>query len=94
MANAVQIKYHGEVLCCLDQTEVKAVEPYVYCKPPVRNLFQRIGDWTYRFVTGEKTKCMVGDGESEIEPMTKILFKDGTWMKIKIPFMEFVNGYC
>ena len=94
MANSVQIKYHGEVLCCLDQTEVKAVEPYVYCKPPVRNMFQRIGDWTYRFVTGKRTKCIVGDGESEIESMTKILFKDGTWMKIKIPFIEFVNGYC
>lgn len=94
MANSVQIKYHGEVLCCLDQTEVKAVEPYVYFKPPIRNLFQRIVDWTYRFVTGKRTKCEIGDGESSIELMTKILFKDGTWIKIKIPFMEFVNAYC
>ena len=94
MANSVQIKYQGEVLCCLDQTEVKAVEPYVFCKPPIRNVFQRISDWMYRFVTGKRTSVMVGDNGSSCELGTKILFKDGTWMRLKIPFMEFVNGYC
>ena len=94
MANSVQIKWHGEVLCCLDQTEVKAVEPYVICKPPTRNLLQRIYDWTYRFMTGKRTKVTVGDNGSSCETDTKIMFKDGTWMRIKMPFMEFVDGYC
>ncbi|MBO6031813.1 MAG: hypothetical protein J6Q22_10195 [Prevotella sp.] len=94
MANAIQIKYHGETLCCLDQTEVKAVEPYVFCKPPVRNVFQRIADIAYRFATGKKRKIIVGDSESSCELGTKILFKDGTWMRIKIPFMDFVDAYC
>ena len=94
MANSIQIKYHGEVLCCLDQTEVKAVEPYISCKPPIRNVFQRIGDWIYRFVTGKRTQVMIGEHGASCEYGTKILFKDGTWMRLKIPFLEFVNEYC
>lgn len=94
MANSIQIKYHGETLCCLDQTEVKAVEPYVFCKPPGRNIFQRIGDWMYRFVTGKRLQVQIGEHGASCESWTKILFKDGTWMRLKIPFMEFVNGYC
>lgn len=94
MANSIQIKYHGEILCCLDQTEVKAVEPYVFCKPPIRNVLQRMGDWMYRFVTGKRAKALIGGNGASFESGTKILFKDGTWMRLKIPFMEFVNGYC
>lgn len=94
MANSVQIKYRGEVLCCLDQTEVKAVEPYVTFKPPIRNVFQRIYDWSYRFVTGKRQKVFIGDDGSSCELWTKIMFKDGTWMRIKMPFMDFVEGYC
>ena len=91
MANSVRIQYRGEVLCCLDQCEVKAIEPYVFCKPPIRNVFQRIADWWYRFVTGKK--CPV-DACGHTEQGTKILFKDGTWIKIRMPFLEFVHGYC
>ena len=94
MANSIQLKYHGETLCCLDQTEVKAVEPYVFCKPPIRNVLQRIGDWMYRFFTGRRTQAIIGENGASFESGTKILFKDGTWMRLKIPFMEFVNGYC
>lgn len=93
MANSTPIKYHGEVLCCLDQTEVKAVEPYVSFKPPIRNVFQRIYDWTYRFITGRRTGVFVGEGMSSCDSGTKVLFKDGTWMKIRMPFMEFVDAY-
>ena len=93
MANSIRVKYHEEVLCCLDQTEVKAVEPYVFCKPPVRNIFQRISDWAYRFITGKRTSVIVGSGGSSCESGTKILFKDGTWMKIRMPFTEFIDAY-
>lgn len=89
MANSIPIKYHGETLCCFDQTEVKAVEPYPYYKLASRNLFQRISDWCYSFFTGKKCQ----DAIESVDICTKILFKDGTWIKIKMPFMEFVDEY-
>lgn len=90
MANSIQIKYHGEVLCCLDQTEVKAVEPYVFCKPPPRNVFKRIAGCLYSFVTGRKMPII----DPVVDIGTKILFKDGTWMRLKMPFTEYVDAYC
>jgi len=90
MANSIRIKYHGETLCCLDQTEVKAVEPYVFCKPPPQNLFKRTYDWLYRFVTGKKLQ----NDNSVVDVGTKVLFKDGTWLRVRMPFMEFIDAYC
>lgn len=48
----------------------------------------------YRFVTGKRLQVQIGEHGASCESWTKILFKDGTWMRLKIPFMEFVNGYC
>lgn len=90
MANSVQIKYNGEVLCCLDQTEVKAVEPYLSYKPKPQNLIKRMRGWAIRFLSG---KSPSRDG-SDYEEWTKISFKDGTWIRIKMPFWEFANAYC
>lgn len=90
MANSIQIKWHGEVLCCLDQTEVKAVEPLAYWKVPPQNLFKRVCGRISSFFTGKAYRC--ADSEKEIQ--TKILFKDGTFLKLKMPFVEFVDGYC
>ena len=90
MANAVRIKYHGEVLCCLDQAEVKVVEPYVFKKPRPQNLIKRIAVWTRTFLTGRQ--CEKSD--ADYEEWTKVTFKDGTWIRLKMPFLEFVDGYC
>lgn len=90
MANSIQIRYHGEVLCCLDQTEVKAVEPYSYFKWPPRNLFHRIRDFLFTFFTGKKVQYPA----ESVEVFTKVMFKDGTFMKIRMPFLEFVSDYC
>ena len=91
MANSVRIKYHGEVLCCFDQTEVKAVEPYYYVKPPMpQNLFKRAYAWVYAFFTGKKNSLVVPKAECQ----TKVSFKDGTWLRVQMPFYEFVNEYC
>ena len=70
------------------------MEPYVFFKQPIRNVLQRIGDLIYRFVTGKRMQVLIGENGASFESGTKILFKDGTWMRLKIPFMEFVNGYC
>ena len=90
MANSVQIRYRGEVLCCLDQTEVKTVEPYRYRKEPPQNLLNRICGMTYQFFTGKRKE----NPDSDFEDWTKISFKDGSWIRLKIPFLEFINGYC
>lgn len=90
MANSVRIKYHGEVLCCLDQTEVKAVEPYVFRIYPQQNLIKRLYFGLRTFLTGKSPDI----GKSECEDYTKVLFKDGTWIRLKMPFLEFVNAYC
>ena len=90
MANAIRIKYHGETLCCLDQTEVKAVEPYVFRKYPPQNLFKRIVGGIQSFFTGK----LPDRGEFECEEYTKVSFKDGNWILLKMPFLEFINAYC
>ena len=90
MANSIKIKYHGEVLCCFDQTEVKAVEPYSYFKWPPKNIFRRIRDWMYVFLTGKRVQSPA----ESVEVFTKVMFKDGTYLKIRMPFLEFVNDYC
>ena len=90
MANSVRIKYHGEVLCCLDQTEVKAVEPYAFRKYPPQNIVKRVCGWMKTFITGkpaDKSEC-------DYEESTKVSFKDGTWIRLRMPFLEFVNAYC
>ena len=90
LANAARITYGGEVLCCLDQSEVKAVEPFVYRKIQPQNLWNRVRGWFYEVITGTKL-CIKSD---DVEIQTKISFKDGTWIRLKMPFMEFVNEYC
>lgn len=90
MANSVRIKYHGETLCCLDQTEVKAVEPYVFKKFRPQNVFRRAAVWIHTFITGKPSD----KSEVDHEEWTKVSFKDGTWIRLKMPFLEFVNGYC
>lgn len=90
MANSARITYRGEVLCCLDQTEVKAVEPYLFRKPLPRKVYKRIWDGLVAFFTGSQPPLAM----SESEEQTRILFKDGSSLIIKIPFYEFINGYC
>lgn len=91
MANAARIIYNGEILCCLDQTEVKAIEPYCSVKTLPQSLPKRIYNWMYTFFTGKKRQMPVAP---MYEAWTKVLFKDGTWIRIRIPFVEFVNSYC
>lgn len=91
MANSIRITYHGEVLCCLDPTEVKATEPYLFVKPQAMNVFKRLWRWLYQFLTGKRPKT---EDSVRGDSGTKVLFKDGTWMRLRIPFMEFVDGYC
>lgn len=90
LANAVKIRYQGAVLCCLDQTEVKAVEPYLYIKQPQMNIIKRVYHYMNRVITGRRVQLPL----PECEPDTKVMFKDGTWIRIKMPFMEFINEYC
>lgn len=90
MANSVRIRYSGEVLCCLDQTEVKAIEPYSHRRFAPQNLWKRMWHWIVSFYTGKP--CT--HGEESYEDWTRISFKDGTSMVLKMPFLEFVNGYC
>ena len=90
MANSVRITYRGELLCCLDQTEVEAVEPFREPKAKPQNLWKRICGFAVRFYTGKRTN----QDTSDFEERTRILFKDGTSIVVKMPFMEFVNGYC
>lgn len=89
MANSIRIKYRGEVLCCLDPTEVKAVEPSVFRKYPPQNLGKRVWRWATTFFTGKQPE----KADYDSEECTKVLFKDGTWLRIKIPFLEFLDGY-
>lgn len=90
MANSVRIKYRGEVLCCLDQSEVKAVEPYAFRKYPPQNLLKRVCGWLRTFFTGKSAD----KSECGYEESTKVSFKDGTCIRLKMPFSEFINGYC
>ena len=90
MANSVRIKYRGETLCCLDQTEVKAVEPYLFRKSPPQNILKRIMNWGKAFFAGVSPD----KGNTDCEEWTKVSFKDGTWLKIKMPFLEFISAYC
>jgi hypothetical protein len=32
--------------------------------------------------------------DADYEEWTKVSFKDGTWIRLKMPFLEFVDGYC
>lgn len=89
LANSARITYQGEVLCCFDQTEVKAVEPFRYRKEVQQNLFKRTWCSLCSFVTGNKI-----DLNKDVEIHTKVSFNDGTYLILKMPFMEFVNEYC
>lgn len=89
MANAIRIKYKGEVLCCLDPTEVRAVDHYLYFKNPPQNVFRRICGWISLFIMGK-----MKDGQrGEREDYTKVLFKDGSSLLVRMPFLEFINAY-
>lgn len=87
LANATRIKYQGEILCCLDQTEVKAVEPYVCRKFPHSNIIKRLWDWIVTIVIRKTRQVQQVDA-------TRVWFKDGTSIILKIPFWEFVNEFC
>ena len=88
MGNATPIKYRGEVLALVDPTAVKAVEPYVQVRTRPRNLWQRLRGYALKFVFGT---CPV---DAETENYTKLCFKDGTWLKLRMPFYEYINEYC
>lgn len=89
LANSARITYNGEVLCCFDQTEVKAVEPFRYKKEEPHNIFKRVWGSLCYFLTGKKT-----DLNQDVDIHTKVSFNDGTYLILKMPFMEFVNAYC
>lgn len=90
MANLIPIVYKGETLACLDPTQVKAVEPFVMFKSRpsdsrlknfmtfVRRIFNR------RFIPTEL---------SIREDWTKISFKDGTFIRIRMPFFDYLAAY-
>ena len=88
MGNATPIKYKGEVLALVDPTAVKAVEPYFQVKKKPRNLWQRLRGWALQVLFG------TNPFEAEMESYTKLCFKDGTWLKLRMPFYEYINEYC
>lgn len=91
LANSVRITHNKEVLCCLDQTEVKAVEPFFeYSEMPV-NIWKRGWSGMYSFLTGKKS---LSQPMLHCSEKTRIRFKDGTEMILRMPFLEFVNAYC
>ena len=89
MGNNVRITYRGEVLATIDPTQVKSVEPYVYCIYKPQNLKQRIVAGLRKFFTGRIT-----DFEGDRFTYTKVSFRDGTFIKIRMPFYDFINEYC
>lgn len=90
LANSVRITYNKEVLALIDQTEIKAVEPYIYVKPKPLNLWKRMCGGIARFFLGTP---IPSDAEATKEIYTKLSFKDGTWTKVRMPFYDFINAY-
>ena len=87
LGNSVKISYKGESLAYIDPAEVKSVEPYITFKPNPRNLFMRLCGFFSSLWTGKKQP------QGEKECWTKITFRDGTWVKVRIPFWEFEQQY-
>lgn len=90
MANQVHIRYHGETLCSIDPSEVKSVEPYSFKKIKPQNIFKRIYEKVVVFLKGSLPK----QSQNDYEEWTRISFRDGTWIRVKIPFLEFIEGYA
>ncbi len=90
LANSCRISYKGEVLCCLDQTEVKAVEPYRKVMMRPQNVFERCFRKFISWITGVSQPVLLDTYLS----ITRIHFKDGTKLEVNMPFMEFINAYC
>lgn len=62
----------------------------MFRKYPPQNLLKRICGCVRAFFTGK----LPDRGELECDECTKVSFKDGTWIRLKMPFLEFVNAYC
>jgi len=88
MGNTTPIKYKGEVLALVDPTTVKAVEPFIQVRTRPCNLWRRLRGLAHQFLYG------TSDMDTTTDIYTKLCFKDGTWLKVKIPFYEFINEYC
>lgn len=88
LGNAIPIRYHGEVLAVVDPAEIHSVEPYSYTRTMPTLLHRRVWEWMQKVWLGRST------GEVKREQWTKIAFKDGTWVKVRMPFIEFVSAYC
>lgn len=87
LGNSIKIAYRGESLAYIDPTEVKSVEPYITYKPNPHSLLKK---WWGGFVSLWRCHKQF---QGEKEYWTKIAFKDGTWVKVKIPFWEFEQLY-
>lgn len=83
LGNSIRIKYKGEVLCCLDPSEVKAVEPFIISPIEERGWLERVRN----FIRGKNIK------REEVSKITKVCYKDGTNTIIKMPFLEFIEDY-
>lgn len=91
LCNSIKIAFRGETLAYIDPAEIKAVEPYHSYKPMSISLPKRVTGWLFRWWKGEASGEKLYES---FESLTKITFRDGTWMKIRMPFYEFVNAYC
>lgn len=90
MANLIPIVYKSETLACLDPTQVKAVEPFVIFKSRPSN--SRLKN-LMTFVRRIFDRKFIPTELSIREDWTKISFKDGTFIRIKMPFIEFLAAY-
>lgn len=88
LANSVRIQYKGQTLIELDPTLVKAVKPSTNVTYAPMSLWERIKFNLRKFILGEAFQRIKSS-----EATTKILFKDGTFEKIKMPFLEFMEEY-
>lgn len=82
MGNTIPIKYHGETLACIDPSQVEAVVPWVFYKERRFGIFDRIANFIKRVHL-----------QDERIQATKVMFKDGSSIKISIPFFDFINLY-
>lgn len=83
IGNTIPIKRDGETLACIDPLRVEAVIPDVAEKPS-RN--ESLMEKMSSFFRGDK----VGGGAVKA---TRIIFKDGTSVRLEMPFSDFVNAY-
>lgn len=80
MSNAIPILFKGETLALVDPTQVKAVVPRII-EPPRPALWERIKIRLGRKAITQPTNA------------TEILFRDGTSIVVKIPFIDYINFF-